>query len=321
MFILRILKTGGVIRLKTETNNPVETLPIMKREKAKNYGVILLFMLPALIPLTLFWIYPMIYSFYLSFTDWDYMSVQKNFIGLENYIELFSSATFYSVLVKTLYFCLGVVFPSVLGGLLLALLLNSSEKGMGLYRTFIFSPWITPMVAVAIVWSWIYEPRMGLANHLLESAGLQGVGWTSSAAWAMPAVIIVTIWKGLGWSMIFYLNALRKVPYSLYEAASLDGASGFKKFIHVTLPLVSPTSLFLIIITTIDALQAYDQIQILTQGGPAGSTRTILYMYYQTAFEQFNVGRATAVATVLLLITGLLSLFQFALSKRWVHYD
>ncbi|MCA1320471.1 sugar ABC transporter permease [Bacillus tianshenii] len=274
-----------------------------------------------MIPLTLFWIYPMIYSFYLSLTDWDYMSLDYNFIGLENYIDLFTSSAFFSVLIKTLYFCIGVVFPSVLGGLLLALLLNSNEKGMGLYRTFIFSPWITPMVAVAIVWSWIFEPRMGFANFLLESVNLPGLGWTSSTDWAMPAVIIVTVWKGLGWSMIFYLNALRRVPANLYEAASLDGATGLKKFLYVTIPLVSPTSLFLIIITTIDSLQAYDQIQILTQGGPAGSTRTILYMYYQTAFEEFNVGKATAVATVLLIITGLLSLMQFILSKRWVHYD
>lgn len=291
------------------------------RRKSREYWTILLFLLPALLPLIMFWIYPMLYSFYLSMTDWDYMSPEYNFIGVENYIDLFTSSSFYMVLIKTLYFCLGVVLPSVFGGLLLALLLNSREKGMGFYRTFIFSPWITPMVAVAIVWSWIFEPRMGLANFLLESVNLSGVGWTSSADWAMPAIIIVTVWKGLGWSMIFYLNALRRVPYSLYEAASLDGASGVKKFLHVTIPLVSPTSLFLVIITTIESLQAYDQIQILTQGGPAGSTRTILYMYYQTAFEEFNVGKATAIATVLLLITGLLSLLQFVLSKRWVHYD
>ncbi|MCA1032028.1 sugar ABC transporter permease [Bacillus timonensis] len=282
---------------------------------------LLLFITPALLPLTVFWIYPMLYSFYISLTDWDYMSPEYSFVGLENYIDLLVNPLFYEVLANTLYFCLGVVLPSVFGGLLLALMVGNSKKGNGLYRTLLFSPWVTPTVAVSIVWSWIFEPRVGFANWLLTSVNLPALEWTGSTTWAMPAVIIVTIWKGIGWSMIFYLNALKKVPTTLYEASSLDGANRWQKFIHVTLPLISPTTLFLVIITTIDALQAYDQIQVLTQGGPAGSTRTILYMYYQSAFEQFNMGQATTVATVLLVITALLSLLQFVLSKRWVHYQ
>lgn len=283
--------------------------------------VILLFILPALIPLTIFWIYPMIYSVYISFTDWDYMSPEYNFVGFENYLDLLSNPIFYGVLWNTLYFSLGVVVPSVFGGLLLAMVVVKKQKGMGFYRTLIFSPWVTPAVAVSIVWSWIYEPQVGLANWLLSTVNLPALEWTSSTRWAMPAVIIVTIWKGLGWCMIFYLNALNKVPESLYEAASLDGASYWQKFFHVTLPLISPTTLFLVIITAVDALQAYDQIQVLTQGGPAGSTRTLLYMYYQSAFEQFNMGQATAVATVLVIITASLSLLQFVLSRKWVHYQ
>lgn len=282
---------------------------------------VFLFTLPALIPLTIFWIWPMIYSLYISFTDWDYMSPEYSFVGLENYISLFTDPLFYGVLLNTLYFSAGVVVPSVIGGLLLALLVVKKQKGMGFYRTLIFSPWVTPAVAVSIVWSWIYEPQVGLANWLLSLAKLPALEWTSSTTWAMPAVIILTIWKSLGWCMIFYLNALRKVPESLYEAAALDGASPMQKFRYVTLPLISPTTLFLGIITAVDALQAYDQIQVLTQGGPAGSTRTILYMYYQSAFEQFNMGQATAIATVLVILTASLSLIQFILSKKWVHYN
>ncbi|MBS8265724.1 sugar ABC transporter permease [Mesobacillus boroniphilus] len=280
-----------------------------------------LFILPALTPLTIFWIYPMLYSLYISFTDWDYMSTEYNFVGFSNYADLMTNPLFYGVLWNTLYFSVGVVVPSVFGGLLLAMLVVKKQKGMGFYRTLIFSPWVTPAVAVSIVWSWIYEPQIGLANWLLTAVNLPALEWTSSTTWAMPAVIIVTIWKGLGWCMIFYLNALKKVPESLYEAAALDGASSWQKFLNVTLPLISPTTLFLVIITAVDALQAYDQIQVLTQGGPAGSTRTILYMYYQSAFEQFNMGQATAVATVLVILTASLSLLQFMFSRKWVHYE
>ncbi|WP_456279548.1 carbohydrate ABC transporter permease [Bacillus sp. AK128] len=282
---------------------------------------LLIFLLPALIPLTVFWIYPMCYSLYISFTDWDFVSTTYSFVGLGNYTDLFTDPAFYGVLGKTLYFSLGVVIPTIIGGLLLALLVLKNSKGMGMYRTLLFSPWVTPTVAVAIVWSWIYEPEIGYANFILTSLNLPGLEWTSSTTWAMPAVIIMTVWKGLGWAMIFYLNALKKIPTALYEASSIDGASGFQKFINITIPLVSPTTLFLVIITTVDTLQAYDQIQVLTQGGPAGSTRTILYMYYQTAFEEFNMGKATTVSTVLLVITVVLSYIQFVMSKKWVHYQ
>ncbi len=281
----------------------------------------LLFLLPAMVPLTIFWIYPMINSLYISFTDWDYMSPAYTFVGISNYINLFRDPLFYQVLFNTLYFSLGAVLPSVIGGLILAFLVSSNKKGMGIYRILIFSPWVTPTVAVSIVWSWIYEPRVGLANWILSIFHLPAIEWTSSTTWAMPAIIILTIWKGVGWAMIFYVHALKKVPVSLYEAASLDGASGWRRFIYITVPLISPTTLFLVIITTIDALQAYDQIQILTQGGPSGSTRTILYMYYQSAFEQFNMGQATTVATVMVVITATLSFIQFVLSKKWVHYQ
>ena len=136
----------------------------------------------------------------------------------------------------------------------------------------------------------------------------------------MYAVILVTIWKGFGWAMIFYLTALERVPKELYEAAAVDGAGKWQKFKSITLPLISPTTFFLTIITTIDSIKAYDQVQVLTQGGPSGSTRTILYLYYQTAFENFNIGEATSIAVILLVIVGCLSGVQFIASKKWVHY-
>ncbi|WP_307290890.1 carbohydrate ABC transporter permease [Bacillus sp. SORGH_AS_0510] len=293
-----------------------------KKERRKTFSFApFLFILPAIVPLIIFWVYPMGKSLLISFTNWDYVSPDYEFVGISNYTDLLTDPTFYSVLLNTFVFSMGVVIPCVAGGLLLALLVSGKSKGMGIYRTLIFSPWVTPTVAVSIVWSWIYEPKVGFANWVLNILHLPGLDWTSSSTWAMPAVIIVSIWKGIGWTMIFYLNALKKVPVSLYEAASLDGASKWRRFVHITVPIISPTTLFLVVITSIDALQAYDQIQVLTQGGPAGSTRTMLYFYYQTAFEEFNMGKATATAILLVLITAVFSFIQFLLSKRWVHYQ
>lgn len=280
-----------------------------------------LFLLPAMIPLTLFWFYPMLNSFYISLTDWDYISPTYEYVWLDNYTNLIQDPVFHDVLWNTLYFTIGTVIPTIVGGLLLALLVLKNQHGMGFFRTILFSPWVTPTVAVAIVWSWIFEPENGIANWVLSFFGMQGLEWTSSSTWAMPAVIIVTVWKGLGWTMIFYLNALRKVPTDIFEAASIDGAGSVKKFLKITIPLVSPTTFFLTIISTVQALEAYDQIQVMTQGGPAGSTRTLLYLYYQSAFEEFNMGKATAIATVIILITSILSIIQFGLARKWVHYQ
>lgn len=280
----------------------------------------ILFTLPALVPLLVFWMGPLGYIVYLSFTDWDFMSPDKLFVGLENYSYLLTNSDFYKSLKVTLLFGLGSVIPTIVGGLALAMLMNSRIKSSGLFRTLLFSPWVTPMVAVSIAWSWIFEPEVGLANLMLGWVGVSPIGWLRDADWALVAVLIVTLWKSIGWSMVFYLVALRNLPSDLLEAASIDGAGSWDKFRSITLPLISPTTFFLSIILTIQSLQAYDQINVMTQGGPAGSTRTLLYMYYQSAFESFNVGEASAIAVVIILICVLLSGVSFLLSRRLVHY-
>ena len=241
--------------------------------KLKRIGSVWLFVLPALIPLIVFWIYPILRSFYISMTDWDYMSPTYNFVFLENFKTLF-----YSALVNTLVFTLGTLIPTIVLGLLLALLLQKSFKGNGIVKFILFSPWITPTVAISIVWTWIYDPGTGIANTVLRFFHLPELQWIKSSQTAMLAVIIVTVWKSLGYAMIFYLSALEKVPKELYEASGLDGAKGWQRFRDVTIPCISQTTFFLVIITMVTSLQAYDQIQILTQGGPSGSTRTLLYM-------------------------------------------
>lgn len=248
------------------------------------------------------------------------MTPDYNFVFLENYIALFKDPRFYNALWNTLVFTLGTLLPTILGGLGLALLLRKNFKGSGIVKFILFSPWITPTVAISIVWTWIFQPKDGLANAVLGLFNLPALKWISSSETAMLSVIIVTVWKSLGYAMIFYLSALEKVPKELYEASSLDGAKRWRQFRDMTLPSISPTTFFLMIITMVNSLQAYDQIQILTQGGPSGSTRTLLYMYYQLGFEEFKMGQAAAVAVVMIVLTVLLSLAQFWGSKKWVHY-
>lgn len=286
----------------------------------KKWCSVMTFVVPALIPLTVFWIYPILRSMLLSLTDWDYMSPSYSFVGLSNYVALFKDTRFYSALWNTFVFGIGTVIPTIIGGMILALLLQKAFRGDGIFKFILFSPWITPTVAISIVWTWIYEPDVGIANHVLKFFHLPVLQWINSSSTAMLAVIIVTVWKSLGYAMIFYITALEKVPKELYEANALDGANSWQRFRDVTLPCISPTTFFLVIITMVNSLQAYDQIQILTQGGPSGSTRTLLYMYYQLGFEEFNMGQATAVAMILILITVMLSLIQFVVSKKWVHY-
>ena len=291
-----------------------------KRSELRNLGAVLLFVLPALIPLFIFWIYPILRSVWLSFTDWDFMTPDYNFIWFKNYTSLLKDSRFYEALWNTLVFTAGTLFPTIIGGLGLALLLRRNFKGSGVFKIVLFSPWITPTVAISIVWTWIFREDGGLANQVLGLFGLPALKWISSSDTAMLSVIIVTVWKSLGYAMIFYLSALEKVPEELYEASALDGAKPWRQFLDMTLPGISPTTFFLMIITMVNSLQAYDQIQILTQGGPSGSTRTLLYMYYQLGFQEFKMGQATATAVIMIIITVILSLAQFTASKKWVHY-
>lgn len=280
----------------------------------------LLFILPAMIPLLVFWILPVIFSGGLSFTDWDMMSEKIRFMGLKNYTSLLRDPNFGRVLKNTLVFAVGSTIPTIFLGMMTALVMNGARKGTGIYRTIIFAPYITPMVAISVVWSWIFEPRVGILNFIMRLAGLPESQWLQSSRSAMVSVLIVTIWKSLGWTMIFYMEAIRKVPQNLLESAAIDGAGGFWKFVKITLPMISPTTFFLVIMSTISSLQAYDQIQVLTQGGPAGATRTLLYYYYQEAFQNFNTGKASAVAVILVIITVILSLAETRISKKMVFY-
>lgn len=281
---------------------------------------VLLFTAPLLVPLFTFWLVPFGYSIYISFTDWDYISPDYDFVGLENYQYMVEDFEFLQAAMNTFWFSLGVVVPTILLGLVFAMLLHKNFKGSQFYRAVIFSPWITPTVAVSIVWSWVFETKSGLANHLLQSMGFNAIPWLESGNTALVAVIIVTVWQAIGWTMLFYISALNKIPESLYEASLIDGCSSLTRFLKITLPLISPTTFFLVVVNIITAMQAFDQFQILTQGGPGGETRTLLYLFYQQAFERYEMGPAAATSLVIFLITGLLALLNTYIGKRWVYY-
>ncbi|MCF7506952.1 sugar ABC transporter permease [Vibrio sp. L3-7] len=286
----------------------------------KNRLKVLLLTAPLLVPLFTFWLVPFGYSIYISFTDWDYISPDYSFIGLENYEYMVEDYEFIQAVLNTFWFSVGVVIPTIILGLVFAMLLHKNFKGSQFYRAVIFSPWITPTVAVSIVWSWVFETKSGLANHLLESAGFSAIPWLENGNTALIAVIIVTVWQAIGWTMLFYISALNKIPESLYEASLIDGCSSLTRFLKITLPLISPTTFFLVVVNIITAMQAFDQFQILTQGGPGGETRTLLYLFYQQAFERYEMGPAAATSLVIFLITGLLALINTYIGKRWVYY-
>jgi multiple sugar transport system permease protein len=279
------------------------------------------FMLPFMIPLLLFWIIPLGSAFYISLTDWDYISPTYHFVGIENYIYTLTDPDFIEALANTFYFSVSTITGTIILGLAFALIFQKKFSGSRVYQLIIFSPWITPTVAVSLVWSWIYDPDKGFANYLLGIFGIAPSKWLHSGQSAMLAIIIFTIWKSIGWTMLFYLGALERVPQSTYEAARIDGAGYWSQFFHITLPLISPTTFFLFIVNLISTIQVYDQIQIMTQGGPGGSTTTLLYLYYEKAFQNFQMGPANAVAMVILLIILILSLISTFVSRRFVHYD
>ena len=279
------------------------------------------FLLPAFIPISILWIYPAFYTIYLSLTNWDYVSPTYKFMGIKNFLYLFSNPTFLRSIQVTFVFLFSTIFITIILSLILALAIYGNKYLKGLLKFLFFSPWVTPLVAVSLVWIFIFDYRAGLVNYLFSFINIGKINWIGNSSYALIPVIVVTIWANLGWNMIFFLGALSKVPIDLYEAADIDGVSLFIKTLRITIPLISPTTLFLFILNTINFLQAYTQIDILTQGGPAESTQTIQYLFYKYAFNYFEVGRASAIAVIIIFITALLSLTQFHFSGKYIYYN
>lgn len=276
----------------------------------------IIFILPAILGTLIFILIPVLCSFGLSFMKWDLLNPAE-FIGLENYRQLFAERLFYKILFNTVIFAISTSVFGVIIPLILAAILNSKIRGCEFYKTAYFLPFITPMVVVGIVWAWVFDPNIGLLNQLLHIH----INWLYDSKFAMPALIIVSVWKLIGYNMIIFLSAFSSISQSLFEAAKIDGANSYQTFINVTIPLLSPTIFFVVLITAISSFQVFDLIYLMTQGGPFDSTNVLVYAIYKNAFEYFNVGKASAIAYVLFAIILVLTLIQWHLRKKLVHNE
>jgi multiple sugar transport system permease protein len=274
---------------------------------------------PNLLGFLVFILGPVIASFCLSFTKWDLLT-QIEWIGLRNYQKLFSDQVFWRVLWNTVYYTIGTVPVGIAISLFLAIALNQRIRGIKLFRAVYFLPVISSTVAVAVVWQWLYNPEFGLINYLLYLVGIEGPKWLTSITWAMPAVIIMSIWKNLGFNMLLFLAGLQGIPEVYYEAARIDGANWWQQFVKITLPLLSPTTLFVTVMSLINSFQVFDQVYIMTAGGPARSTSVLVHYLYQNAFEYFRMGEASAIAYILFFLVFVITVIQLKRSKSWVVY-
>jgi multiple sugar transport system permease protein len=279
----------------------------------------LLLLLPNIIGFLAFTLFPVIASFLLSFTSWDMLSPIK-WVGLSNYESLIKDETFIKVFWNTIYFA-GVFVPvGIVCSLILAVALDQNISFKKFYRAAYFLPVVSSMVAVAVVWQFIYNPEYGLLNYFLSFFGIKGPSWLTSTVWAMPAVIITSVWKNVGFNMLIFLAGLQGISESYYEAAELDGARWHQKFFYVTVPLLSPTTFFVTVMSFISSFQVFDTVFLMTQGGPARSTSVIVHYLYENAFKYFNMGYASAMAYVLFFMVFIITLIQLWRQKKWGVY-
>jgi multiple sugar transport system permease protein/sn-glycerol 3-phosphate transport system permease protein len=286
-------------------------------------GEWLLFLLlvgPNLLLFVLFTYWPLFYNGYLSFVRWDMLAPVKRWVGLDNYVYLFSTASFGKILLNTALFTVAAVAITCLLGLGMALLLNQPLSGRNAVRSIAFSPVMLSGAAIGIVWIYIFDPRYGLLDVLLRAVGIASPNWLLDTQWAMVAVVIVYVWKNIGYAIVIYLAGLQAIPRELYEAALVDGATPWARFRHVTVPGLSPVIFFLVLTTILATFQTFDVIKVMTDGGPVDATTTLIYYLYQEGFVGFNAGRAGVTAVVLFLMMLAITLVQMRYTERSVNY-
>ncbi|MDQ3656278.1 MAG: sugar ABC transporter permease, partial [Chloroflexota bacterium] len=274
-------------------------IPLGQRETVAGY----LFLLPNMIGFLIFTAFAVVASAAISLTSWDLLS-DPEFVGFQNYIELLTDdPLFRTVLWNTFYFTVVSVPASTILALGLALMFNTGLRAIPLFRAMYFLPVITATVVVALIWRWFFNPDFGILNYVLYELGVDSPpNWLATRTWAMPSVIILSVWKQVGYNMVIFLAGLQAIPTSLYEAASIDGAGRWQRFRNITLPLLTPTTFFVLVISIIGSLQVFDAVLVLTDGGPANATRTIVYHIWEEAFVFLEMGYAAAVAWILFLM-------------------
>lgn len=303
----------------------VTTLELARRRKSfrqrftsrSNERVGYLFILPSFIHLFVFLFIPILFSLYLSFRDWNGPNLQNApFIGLENYRFLMDDWSFWNAMRNTAYYTLVSVPLGMAASLLVAVVMNQKLKGVNIFRTLFFMPVISSWVAVSIIWITLLDPQVGILNYVLGLVGIDPINWLGDARWAMPALIIIAIWKGLGFSMVIWLAGLQAIPTELQEAAAIDGAGPVRSFFQVTLPLLAPTTFFLLITGVIGSFQVFAPMFVITQGGPLDSTNVVVYEIYNRAFRDFRMGYASAQSWVLFAIIMAATLIQLFYMRR-----
>lgn len=274
------------------------------------------FILPALAGILVFIILPVLFSFGLSFVKWDLIN-KPQFVGLENYAQIFTAPLFGKILVNTFVYAISTSILGVIIPLVLAAIINTKIRGSNFFKAAYFLPFVTPMVVIAVIWQWIFDPNIGILNYVLHLH----INWLYDSNFAMPTVIIVSVWKLIGYNMIIFLAGFSSINQSLFEAAKIDGANPFQTFRLITVPLLSSTIFFVVVITCISSFQVFDLIYMMTQGGPLDSTNVLVYAVYKNAFEYFKVGQASAIAYVLFAIILVLTLIQWNLRKKLVYNE
>ncbi|MFP4135974.1 MAG: carbohydrate ABC transporter permease [Candidatus Acetothermia bacterium] len=291
----------------------------MKIGKHK-YLTAFLFLLPSLTFLGIFTYYPIIDSFRLSFFRSNPFTPNPEFIGLQNYIEFFHNPTFWRVVLNNVIFTVATIIPTIFLALLLAILINEVVL-KGPFRMAIFLPKVIPYAAAAMIWVFLYDPSLGPINRVLQAVGIPSIGWLGDRRYSLLAIIITMIWRNVGYYMLIYLAGLQSIPKDLYDAARTDGASWLSRHLHVTIPLMGPSTLFVFVVSIIQSFKAFTQIQLMTRGGPGYSSSILIYYTYEFAFKFWELGKASTLTSIMILSLLFLVLIVFGYYGRRVTYQ
>ncbi|GAA4720176.1 carbohydrate ABC transporter permease [Brevibacillus fulvus] len=300
--------------------------PLLQQEVAVKAGRLTkvrpyLYVLPALLFFSAFFFIPILYIIYLSVFDWSLLNLEEmEWVGWQNYADLLSDADFHQVLLNTMLFTVATVVLGIGLSFLLALWLNQKRKLVAVVQASVFSPHIISLVSVSMLWMWLMDPQYGLLNALLEFIGLPAYTWLADTKSALLSLVLVSVWKVVGYNTIVFIAGLQSIPKDLYEAAALDRSTRWQTLRRITIPMLSPTLFFLLITNTISSFQVFDTISIMTQGGPVNSTNMLVYYIYEQGMDYYNGGLASAASVILLGLVGLLTVFHFWTMRKRVHY-
>lgn len=309
------------VAIQTNELNLQYVEQVKKKQRIRNFLHGLLFLLPSILLFSIFVFYPMIRTIYLSFFLTNASGETTVFVGLENYLNMFTSPIFLKSIQSTFLFVLYTVPATILISLFLAIIANEKLKGIGFFRTIFSSTMGISVAAASVFWMYLFNPTMGLLNQFLQSIGVESIGWLTDPTWALFSVSVTTVWMNIGFTFLVLLGGLQSIDSYLYESADIEGAGYFYKLRRITLPMLSPTLFFVLTVSIINAFQTFGQIDILTHGGPQNETNLIVYSIYREAFVNYQFGSASAQAVVLFILILLMTALQFKLGERKVHYQ